>query len=104
MIAPQVPGGCPVRQAVFDDEADGQGDDPVRVVAARRGEVRQVSAEVQPAAGAAVPGVGHVQVAGPVVEQAADVMQDAVAEVIAVAAAAAAWTGAPAVVARAADD
>ena len=41
MIAPEVPTGGLVRQAVLDDQADGHRDDPMGVVAAGRGQVGQ---------------------------------------------------------------
>jgi hypothetical protein len=104
VVPPEVPGGRPVGQAVFDDQADGQGDDAVGVVAARWGEVRQIGAEVRPAAGAVVPGIHHAQVTRPVAEEATHIMQDTPADVVAVAPTAAAWAGAAALVARAGHD
>jgi hypothetical protein len=70
----------------------------MRVTAARRGEIGQVGTEVQAAAGAVVSGVDHVQVARPVSGQAAQVVQEAVAEIVAVTTAPTARAGAAAVV------
>jgi len=55
------------------------------VVAARRSEVREVGAEIQAAATTTVARVDHMQIAGPVQQEAAQVMQSAAAEVVAVA-------------------
>ena len=98
MIAPEVPGGRPVRQAVLCHQAHRQADDPVGVVAAGRGQVREVGAEEEAARPAAVLGVSHAQLARPVAAQAADLMQGAVPQAVAWARPAAAWAGAPVVV------
>src|SRR5215469_18093822 len=74
------------------------------VVAARRSEVREVGAEIQAAATTTVARVDHMQIAGPVQQDAAQVMQSAAAEVVAVAAAATGWAGSPLIVACAGDD
>jgi hypothetical protein len=65
---------------------------------------QSVQALQKPAVCAVAPGIGQVQVAGPVVEEAADVVQDAPADVVAAATATAAGAGAAAVVARAGHD
>jgi hypothetical protein len=70
-------------------------------MAAGRGEVFQGAAEVHPARLAAVLGVNNVQVSGAVAAQAAEVVKDAPAEGVAVAATAAKRAGPTAVVARA---
>jgi hypothetical protein len=96
MVTPQVPGGRSVRQAVFDNQAHGQRDNPLRVAATRWGEIGQISTEVTLAARTMVSRVDHLQIAGAVVEQAADVVQDAPAEVIPVTAMTATGAGTPA--------
>jgi hypothetical protein len=70
-------------------------------MAAWRGEVFQAAAEVHRAGLAAVLGVNDVEVAGAVPAQAAEVMKDAAAEGVAVAATPTARAGTAAVTARA---
>ena len=65
MIAPQMPGRRPVRQAILDDQADRHGHDPVCVMAFRQSEVVHVSVEVQVAPRTAMLGVRDVNVARP---------------------------------------
>jgi hypothetical protein len=100
VVAPQVPGGGSVRQAIFNDEAHSHVNDPMRVVTARRGEFRNIGAEVQAAGAAAVAGVGQVQIAWPILEPASQVVQDPVANVVAVTTPPAARAGASAIVRR----
>jgi len=93
VIAPEVPTGGPERQAVLDDQADGQVDDAVGVMATRRGEVGGVGVEVLAAAGAVVLGVGQAEVVGPPGEEIAEVMEGALELAIAVGAVSTAGTG-----------
>jgi len=65
MVAPEVPRGRPVRQSVFDDQADGQRQHPVGIVALRQGQVVHVGVEVAVALGAAMLGVRDMNIAGP---------------------------------------
>ena len=102
MIAPEVPGGRPVRHAVLRHQPHRQADDPVGVMAAGRGQVRQVGAAEEATRPAAVLGVSHGQLAWPVAAQAADLVQGAVSQAVAWARPTAARAGAAAVVPRAA--
>jgi hypothetical protein len=74
----------------------------VRVVAARRGQVRQAGAEEEATGPAPVLGVNHAQLARPVAAQAADLMQGPVSQAVAWAGPAAARARAPGIVPRAA--
>ena len=64
MVAPQMPGRRPVRQAVLDDQADRQGHHAARVVALGHREVVHVGVEVRIAPRTAVLGVRDVKIAG----------------------------------------
>src|SRR4051812_12124990 len=101
MVTPEMPGGGSVGQPVLDDEAHGQGDDPMRVATTDRSEVGHVGVEVEPTALAAVLGVHQMDVTRPAAWEAADVVKDALPEVVAIAAAPAARAGPSAVVAGA---
>jgi hypothetical protein len=101
MVAPEMPGGGSIGQPVLDDQAHGQGDDPMRVATPGRGEVGHVGVEVGPTALAAVLGVDQMDVARPVAREAADVVEDAMPGAVAIAAAPAARAGPSAVVAGA---
>src|SRR5690349_20035029 len=90
MVAPEVPGGGAVGQAVFHHQPDGQGDDAAGVVAAGRGQVGHVGVKVAVAGGAVVLGVDDPQAARPVAEEAAEVVQGAAAAAVSEAGAAAA--------------
>src|SRR5262249_56418567 len=83
MVTPQVPGSGPVRQTVLRHQTHGQADDPVRVVAARRCQVRQVGVEEEATEAAGVFGVNHAQLTRPVTAWAADIQQGAVAQAVA---------------------
>jgi hypothetical protein len=84
VVAPEMPGCRPVRYPVLGDQADGQRDNPMGVVASRRGEVGQVGGEASPAAVTAVLGVDDAQVERPTTAQVAEVVQGASAQVIAI--------------------
>src|SRR4051794_441878 len=101
MVTPAMPGGGSVGQSVLDDEAHSRGDDPMRVATTDWSEVGHVGVEVEPTALAAVQGVHQMDVARPVAREAADVVKDAVPEIVAIAAAPATRAGPSAVVAGA---
>ncbi len=65
VIAPEMPGGGAIGQAVFDHQSDGQGDDAASVVTARRGQVGHVGTEEDFAGGAIMLGVNYVENARP---------------------------------------
>src|SRR5262249_59301816 len=79
-----MPGGRAVGQPVFDHQADRQGNDTLSVVAAGRGEVGAIGAEMAAASDAVVPGVGDAQHTRSVAEQGAEVMQRALPACVAV--------------------
>ena len=64
MVAPEVPGGGLVGQAVLGDQADGQVLDAAGVVALGPGQVGEVDGEVAVAVGAVMLGVSDEQVDG----------------------------------------
>lgn len=70
-----MPTGGAVRQAVLDHHADGDGDDPMGVMAVGQRQVRHVSIEVSVATRAAVLGVGDVQFPRPSAEAVSQIMQ-----------------------------
>ena len=77
MVAPQMPRGGAVRQAVLDDAADGGGDDAVGVVAVGHGQVQHVDVEVVAATAAVVLRVRHMQVARSIVDRITQLVQRA---------------------------
>jgi hypothetical protein len=101
MVPPEMPGGSSVGQSVLDDEAHSQGDDPMRVATTDGSEVGHVGVKVEPTALAAVLGVHQMDIARPVAREAADVVKDAMPEIVTIAAAPAARAGPSAVVAGA---
>ena len=76
MIAPQMPAGGPIGQAVFHHQPDGQRDDPMRVMAAGRRQLRLGGAEVFPADRAIVLRVSEMQIARSSRNQIANIVQD----------------------------
>jgi hypothetical protein len=76
VIAPQVPTGGLIGQAVLDDESHRQGDDPMRVMGFGHGVVGHVRVEMFPAMRATMLGVNEVDVAWPTGNQIADVVQN----------------------------
>src|SRR6516165_1044918 len=62
VVAPQVPTGGLVGQAVFGHQADSHPLDAASVQAFGQGQVRQINAEVAAAVGAAMLGVGDNQI------------------------------------------
>jgi hypothetical protein len=99
MVAPEAPGGRSVREVVLHDMAHGQGDDAMRVAAARRSQVREVGAEVKPTELTTVPRVDDMDLARTVPREVTDVVKDAVPLVVAVTATPAARTGPSTIVA-----
>ena len=100
MIAPKVPGGGSIGQAVFDHQSDGQGDDAASVMAARWGQVGQVGTEENIAGGAVMLGVNHVENARPVPKEAAEVVQRAMATSVSVTRTMTSWATSAAVGSR----
>ena len=91
MVAPEVPGGGAVGQAVLSYQAHSQVLDTFGVLALGHGQVGHVSGETQVAVGALVLGVGNDQVDGPASQHVSQVMQGASAEAAAWGAFAAPW-------------
>src|SRR5262249_44772010 len=85
-IAPELPGGHAVRQAIFGHETHGQGDDALAVMAASGRELGKVRTEVKATGLATVFRVTDVKVAGPVPVRATDIVEGSMSEGVAVAA------------------
>jgi hypothetical protein len=77
MIAPQVPTGGLIRQAILDNKSHGERNDAVRVVGSGQGVVGHVRVEVFATARATVLRVNEVNIARPPGNQIAHVVQDA---------------------------
>jgi hypothetical protein len=75
MVAPQVPGSGPVRQAVLDDQADGPLLDAAGVQTLGQGQVGQTYGETTATAEAPVPRAGDSNIDGPLGPSVAEVMQ-----------------------------
>ena len=103
VIAPQVPTGRLIRQAVLHHQPHGQGDDAVGVVALGQGQVRHVGVEVGVALGAVVLRVGELDVARPLKHQVAQVVQRPLDGPTAIATPTARRTWSPQIVATALD-
>jgi hypothetical protein len=101
VIPPEAPTGGLIRQAVFDDEADGRGDDPPGVVAAGCGPVGAGGVEVLAALRAEVLGVGQNEVAGPPGDEVTEVVEGSLEDPVAVGAVVATRAGSTAIVAAA---
>jgi len=80
MIAPQVPAGGLIGQAVLHDESHGQRNDAMRVMGLGQGVVGHVRVEILEALGTAMLGVNEVDVARPTGNQIADIVEDSLAE------------------------
>src|SRR5436190_22823913 len=104
VVAPQVPTGGLIRQAVLGHQADSQSLDAAGVQAFGQSQVGQVGAEVATAVGAAMLGVGDDKVDGAVRPRVAQVVQGARGNRVAASAAAAAPATASRVVAASALD
>jgi hypothetical protein len=77
MIAPQLPTGIPIRDAIFDDDAECQCDDAVGIVTPAGCHIGQVSAEILATRLAVVLRVGDVAFLGASRNQVTDIMQRA---------------------------
>src|SRR5262245_39789809 len=75
VVAPQVPTGGLIRQAVLSHQPDGQSLDAAGVQALGQGQVGQIDAEAATAAGAAMFGVGDDKIDGAVRARVAQVVQ-----------------------------
>ena len=84
MIAPEAPTGGLVGQAIFGDQADGYGDDPLGGMAAGCGQVGGVGIEVLAALRAVVLRVGQDEIARPAGDEVAEVVECASEDPIAV--------------------
>src|SRR5919199_1495017 len=62
VVAPQVPTGRAVGQAVLDHEPDRQLDHPVGILTARWGQIREVGAKVPATLRTVMLGIGHQQI------------------------------------------
>src|SRR5512135_1278290 len=86
MIPPEVPARSSERYTVLDDQADGQVDDALGVVASRRRQIGGVRVEVLATLGAVVLGVGQDDVVWSSGTEIAEVVQDPLELAIAVSA------------------
>jgi hypothetical protein len=75
VVAPEVPGSGPVRQAVLDDEADSPLLDAAGVQALGQGQTGQVHGETTATAQAAMPREGNNYIDGPLSPGVAEIMQ-----------------------------
>ena len=76
MVSPKVPGSCPIRKTVLDDQAHGYRNYTVRVAAAGHGEVRHVGVEVLLAARTEMLRVLDEQIHGSFRSEIANVVED----------------------------
>jgi hypothetical protein len=77
MVAPEVPTGGLIGQAVLYHEPNGQGHDAMGVAGLGRGQVGHVRREIATAPGTVMLGIGDLDVAGPVPQRVAQIMQGA---------------------------
>ena len=77
MIAPEMPTGGLVGQAILDDEAHRQGNDAMGIAGSRQSVLGRVGVEELLAAGATVLRILQMNVAGTADNEVANVMQDA---------------------------
>jgi hypothetical protein len=104
MIAPQVPTGRLIRQAVLDHEANRNGDDAMGIVGFGQSVVGGVRVEELLALGALMLRVDEVNVVRPTRHQVAEVVQNARGCPVAKTRFSTAWTGTLPKVAAASDD
>jgi nicotinamide mononucleotide (NMN) deamidase PncC len=104
VVAPESPTGGAIRQAVLDDQADSGVDDASCVVTARRSKVGHIGVKILAAGQAVVLRVKHNNVAWPLCERVAEVVESAPRQAIAVGTMAATGAGTPAIVAAAKAD
>lgn len=77
MVAPQVPTGRLIRQAILDHKANSNRDDAMRVVGFGQGVVGRVGVEELFALGALMLRVDQMNVMRPIANQVAEIVQDA---------------------------
>jgi hypothetical protein len=77
MVAPEVPTGGLIRQAVLHHQPNGQGHDSMGVAGLGRGQIGQVGGEIVAAPGAVMLGIGELDVARPPPHRVAQIMQSA---------------------------
>jgi hypothetical protein len=77
VVAPEVPTGGLIGEAVLHHQPDSQGHDPMGVVGPGRGQVGHVGGKEAAAPGAVVLGVGEVDLAGSLPHRVAEIMQGA---------------------------
>jgi hypothetical protein len=83
VVAPEVPAGVAVGQAVLGDQADSQALDAEGVAAVGQGQVGEVGGEAQAAGGAAVTRERDHQLDGPLAAGITEVVEGAPAEAVA---------------------
>jgi hypothetical protein len=84
MIAPQMPGGRAVGQAIFDDQAHRKMHDATRIVTVGVSQVSQVRIEILAAAWTTMLGILNQQVDGMVAAEIAQVVQAALTHAVAI--------------------
>jgi hypothetical protein len=99
VVAPEVPARGAKRQAVFHDQADGQGDDPLGVRAPCRRHIGGVGVEEDAAGVTAVRGGDHDQVPRAIASPATQVVEPSPTVAVAITTAPTAWPRTPSVVA-----
>jgi hypothetical protein len=99
MVSPEVPGGDAKRQAIFDHQSYGQGNDPLGVVTAGGCQAGQIDAEMESAGDAIVPGVNHLEDTRSVAQEAAEVVKGTLAEGVAIRGTPAPWARSAAITA-----
>jgi hypothetical protein len=62
VIAPQMPTGRAIGQAIFDNQTHGHVDDPMGVMASWRGQISEVNVKVLAALRAVMRGIAHQQI------------------------------------------
>jgi hypothetical protein len=77
MVAPEVPAGPLIGQAVLDHEPNGRGHNTMGVAGLGRSQVGHVGREIAAAPGTVMLGVGDLEVAGPARQGVAQIMQSA---------------------------
>jgi hypothetical protein len=76
MVTPEVPRGGPVRQPILHDQAHGDGNDPMRVMAPGEGQIRRVSVEILVTVEAVMLRIGEVDIVGAPGHQVTQVVQE----------------------------
>src|SRR3984885_6928328 len=77
MIAPKMPGSESIGQAILDHQAHCQGNDALGVMTSRRCQIGHIGIEVELTKGTAMFRVGDMQVAGAILAQAANLVENA---------------------------